>query len=83
MKMLISLFSILSFFGGAVVLMDAKSAIHEILAGVLFILWALFMCAAAILDLLEKNAKASSEQTEQFSLRLNSILQKLKQKDFE
>jgi hypothetical protein len=64
MRLLTALFSILSFFGGVMILLEAKSAIHEILAGVLFVLWALFMCAAAVLDLLERQGKAREQQAE-------------------
>ena len=52
MKVLLFIVSLLTFFGGFFILLNAQSAIHEIESFLLFLIATVFMCTAAILEAL-------------------------------
>jgi preprotein translocase subunit SecG len=64
MKILLIIFMFAALCGGSLIIMDAKSAIHEILAWVMFLQATLFFCTIAVLEVMDKHAKARAEQAE-------------------
>ncbi|WP_182688670.1 hypothetical protein [Marilutibacter spongiae] len=57
MQILFLLISLAAFFGGVLLLGGAKSAIHEILAGVTFLIWAVFLVGAGVIGAIREAAK--------------------------
>ena len=54
MKSLLFLLSALAFLGGAAILANAASAIHEIEAFILFLIFAVFLSGAGIIEAISK-----------------------------
>lgn len=61
MRFFLFLLSVLAFLAGVTILAQAKSAIHEIESGILFLIFAVFLSGAAIVDavhnLMEKQSQ--------------------------
>jgi hypothetical protein len=57
MQVVLYILSVIAFFYAAIVTVIAKSAIHEILAGVGWVVFAVFLAGAAIVSVLDRIAK--------------------------
>ncbi len=50
MRWILALFSILTFCSGGLVIVASKSVLHEMLGCILFVMSAIFLCGAGIVD---------------------------------